>query len=270
VVHALASVSALGQGPSTEPARDREEQQAQGEVEALAKEFLAAFGADDLSRMTVMYVPEPWADYTKRNHEYFRSVLERTGDVQVREFKINSTHAIGTSASVYGEVRLSAKETATGREFFPAYPIRCYVGLDRGFSSPWRIRVFLVEVDATAMERNLRAFYEGFAEKDEEKIMAVWTGRLTDEGAAAKRQVIRKMFRETGRIELASFAFEDADIDGDKATAHVHVLLKANVADGSEPYFAAEPMDLDWQMVREKDGWRALGFGLHKESVPSF
>jgi hypothetical protein len=250
-----------GQSPMTP-----EEKRAAAAADKVVADFVRALNQADLDALKALYDKDSTAEYTKRNIEYFSKVLKDTKDLKA-EFKNRSTQVIGTTGVILGDMRLSAKDKMTGREYFPDYPIPCYVGLDRGFGdSPWHVRVFLVQIDEAAIERRIRAFYDAFAKKDEDKVMATWTTRLTPKALTERREVLHSIFSKAGPIKLVSLEMDGTEVDGDKAIARVKVEVAADEAQTGKAYLAGV-MDLDWQMVREGTDWKAVGFVPHKPTT---
>lgn len=242
-----------------------EEKRAAAAVGKVVEDLIGAFKRGDLDAMRKLYDQDKQEEYTKRNLEYFRKLFQETKNLKA-EFKTHSIQAVSTTANVVGEIRLSAENKRTGGAYFPDYSIPCYIGLDKSFGdSPWHVRVFLIEIDETAIKRRLQAFYDAFVEKNEEKVMTTWATKLGAKALAEKRETLRSMLSTTGPIKLVSLEMEETEVDGDQATARVKVELSANVAKTGESYLAGV-MDLDWKMVREGMDWKAVGFALHKAS----
>jgi hypothetical protein len=113
-----------------------------------------------------------------------------------------------------------------------------------------------------AVRKAIERYYALLCQKDEAGVVALYSQAVAPTAMEKIQAALHRMIVDTGRIDVKQLVIDRIDVDGELAKAHGTVLLAATTVLTGEAYFPARPFVLTWDLVREDDGWKLLGYTM--------
>jgi hypothetical protein len=113
-----------------------------------------------------------------------------------------------------------------------------------------------------AVRKAIERYYALLCQKDEAGVVALYSQAVAPTAMEKIQAALHRMILDTGRIDLKQLAIDRIDVDGEIARAHGTVLLAATTVLTGEAYFPERPFVLTWDLVKEDDGWKLLGYNM--------
>ena len=233
-------------------------------LEEKVKSFFANLELKDFEAIRQQCMPG------RSGTEIVQQLEQRLADkenVRVKHLKVNEID--GTQlVNVVVELQLTGTFTARkGLDAFPDCPIEFNLGFVH-FGDAWLIHRLYLDFDRAIIERQIRAFYDGWSDKDAEamaQLFPVFPAGSPHENWA--RENAKEAIRATGHFKIKSIDMQELTIDGRKAMAHISVVQSVKKVSKDE-YVEREPVEVNWELLKFGWQWKLVNFETRKPSEP--